>query len=288
MTTRANVAQATATTAAMKRLVPLVPLALLLLIVTLPSASPVSDSTQTDIPHSRASSVIAENTHATDQAYSGIGRLVDKLQHDYHVYRRAMESAILQTVRSSNGDNAALAAQIRILVNRLIAELVARVRQRHADMDALLLIAEELHDTNLQQARHVAQVRAALRHMLQLRDTKNGRLDAVLGALQRDSNAVTETKLLALAQASGASDAATATATAATATASSGNDCGDSNVQIPTNPVETIVLQLLDELRAIVHLNRAQCHACLAQQELDFRKTSLLITTAESNARKCA
>lgn len=222
------------------------------------ASTPAAASAAWKIPHSPVNAMIAENTHQTYQTFVEVRDILKTLLRDYHTIRTTTETGVRDAVdqfRAGDLDAGSLTVQVRVLIRRMISQLKARVRDCHWDMDETVVIAEELIDTNLRLARKVPGVRDSLHHLLSLRDTKNGQLDALLADLTRQCRTVTEQKLQLVLE-----------------------------VQHNVDQVEAVIMQLLDDVRAAIHLNMAQSHVHMAELEHQFRAVSLRVTLAEKAA----
>lgn len=231
------------------------------------------------IPLSPANRVVAENLHATDQAFIEVHHIVQSLTHAYHAIRGRTESACLNAVRAfdySAGDATTLMALVRQLSEQLVAEMSRAIIDQHAEMDGLIEIAVELHDTNLVLCSDVPAVQEAMQMLQGLRETRYGQVDTLLADLRRDigrvcDQALAQAKLetLSLQRLRDSKGAVDATAAAAA-----------------RGRLESIVLSMLDQQRAIVLVNRACSQTMMTALEHQFRSKSLELTLAEQRAHK--
>lgn len=250
-------------------------LALLALLLLLPLNSAGIGSVGADVvsvPHSPANRVVAENLHATDQAFVEVHRLVNSLTAAYHEIRERFEAAILRAVRSfdPHRDNGyALVQRVRQLSEQLVDELATRVEEQNSNADELIEIAVELHDTNWNLAVDDPAVQEAMQLLHDLRDTKYGQVGALLDELRRQTTAVREQKLRE------------ALRVAARLRRNGGRD-----LQQTVTRLERVFSELLDEQRAIVLVNRARSQTIMAALEHQFRTKSLELTLAEQKAHR--
>lgn len=246
------------------RLLPTLLLPLLLL-----RTSDLAVRADVTVPHSPGNRVVAENLHATDQAFVEVHDIMDSLTDTYYGLRERSEAATLRAVRAFDPrrDNAyALVERVRRLSEQLVAELEQHVERQHADMDELIQIAVELHETNLNLSVDDPEQQQAMQLLQGLRNTKYGQVGAMLRDLRDRTAEVRERKLLE------------ALRVAAQLRRRGGG------VAEAVRRIERVIFELLDEQRAIVLVNRARSQAVMSALEHQFRTASLELTLAEQRA----
>lgn len=244
---------------------------LLAVLVTIVAASTAA----VDVPYSAANRIIAENLHSTDQAFIEVHEIVRSMSRACNAIRGRAESAILGAVRSFDShrdDPLELIALVRQLDEQLVTDLVDEALAQHADMDEMVEIAVDLHDTNWMLTREVPQIQTAMSVLQGLTKSKYDQLDTLLVDWRRDTGRMRNQKLaqaqsvaLELKRLRGRGGAGSATASA-------------------EKNLERIFLALLDEQRAIVLVARARSRSMMTALEHQFRINSLELTLAEHRA----
>lgn len=230
-------------------------------------ASPTS-GTAIVVPHTDGNQIVAENTHATDHAFSVVHRLSDQLHKDYVSLRKTAEIDVMEKVlkfKIDTGDVAELLSEVGVIGDTWLKQWTELVRFLHWNMDELVVIAEELLDTNLLYGRNVSGGRDALKSLLMLRQTSDAKMEELMAELKKDCDAVMEL-----------------TSRRAHVVCS---DEAPEGLGPPEETLKNVFLGLLDGWRTAVHLNMARSILNLSRLEHLFREESLRLTVVEKKAR---
>lgn len=220
------------------------------------------------VPHTDGNQIVAENTHATDHAFSVVHRLSDQLHKDYVGLRKKAEIDVMEKVlafKIGTDDVADLLHDVGGIGDVWLKQWEDLVRFLHWNMDELVVIAEELLDTNLLYGRDESGGRDALQALLKLRKTTNEKMDALMAELKDDCGAA-----MAL--------------TMRRAQVVCGGDA-PAGLGPPEATLKNVFLGLLDGWRTAVHLNMARSILNLSRLEHLFRDESLRLTVVEKMAR---